>query len=53
MRKRKKKKTAILRSVRIIWSAEKWNAEQNTVNIRQSRPNMQAVPLASIIFEAY
>ena len=46
-------KREIPRSVRLIWIAEKSNAEQNTINIRQSRPDIQAVPLASSIFEAY
>ena len=45
-------KKVIPRSVRLIWSAEKENLEQTTVNIGQSRLKVQAVPLANSTFEA-
>ena len=37
-------------SVRLIWSAERYNVEPTVVAIWQSRLDMQAVPLAGSTF---
>ena len=43
-------KKVIPRSVRLIWSAEKWNVEQTIVKFEQIRLDIQPVPLAGSIF---